>query len=262
MDLGSLARLAAGLIAQGAAGYLGERGAKTIWEAIAKQLGRGSQDTSELQAAVETGQVPLEEVEQAILTVMGTHAAMEPKLEQLVTAVEKGLPLLEVEMEVPSGTIQLGSRFYVERQPWEGRAMQALGRVAGLVRIKAPRQMGKTSMLVRLRDGARQQNYRTVLLSFQGWEPQVFGSVERVCFRICDRLAKGLGLDRQAFKRYWQDNYDPDYGSALDCATEYMEEVVLPQGDGPLVLGLDEVEAIFPYGKVVTPGDGDVAGLE
>nr|WP_322720516.1 TIR domain-containing protein [Nostoc sp. ChiQUE02]MDZ8233580.1 AAA-like domain-containing protein [Nostoc sp. ChiQUE02] len=70
-------------------------------------------------------------------------------------------PLPVAELELPGGTIQLASRFYVQREPWESRSLEQIEKNAGLIRIKAPRQMGKTSLLARICHHATEQGYRT-----------------------------------------------------------------------------------------------------
>ena len=69
------------------------------------------------------------------------------QLEQNPESSEITLPLSLTNIEHPSGTVQLTSQFYIKREPWESRSYQEMEKVAGLVRIKAPRQMGKTSLL-------------------------------------------------------------------------------------------------------------------
>ena len=256
MDLVSLARLATGLIAQGAVGYLGERGAKTVWEAIAKQLGRGPQDAQQVQKAVETGQVPLGEVEQAVLTVMGANAAMVPELETLVTAVQEGLPVPEVKVplgsEVPGGTVAMQSQFYLKRQPWEREAHKEIARPGGLVRIKAPRQMGKTSLMVRLLYGNSLPQGKAMRLSLQEIERERFNSLEALCYQVCalvaDMAEEELGLEVLPLDPYWEANLKR-LGIKKTC-TNYIKKAILAPLPGPLVLGLDEVERLFEFQEV------------
>jgi hypothetical protein len=47
-------------------------------------------------------------------------------------------------LEVPEGPVPLNSTFYVERPPTESRCYETITQAGALIRIKAPRQMGKT----------------------------------------------------------------------------------------------------------------------
>jgi transcriptional regulator with XRE-family HTH domain len=49
----------------------------------------------------------------------------------------------------PNGAVPLGSPFYLERKPVEAQIKQEIRKPGTLIRIKAPREMGKTSLLLR-----------------------------------------------------------------------------------------------------------------
>ena len=49
-----------------------------------------------------------------------------------------GKPLPVAEPEIPGGKMELASKFYIKREPFEERCKQAIVKSAGLVRIKAP----------------------------------------------------------------------------------------------------------------------------
>lgn len=78
-------------------------------------------------------------------------------------------------LELPVGSVPLNSPFYVERPPVESRCYAEIMRPRALIRIKAPSQMGKTSLMVRILADAKQQGsdadptsaVQTVPLSFQ-----------------------------------------------------------------------------------------------
>ena len=67
----------------------------------------------------------------------------------------------------PNGSVPLGSPFYVERTPLEEQVYQEIRKSGALVRIKAPREMGKTSLLLRMLDDAKRLGYRTVSLNLE-----------------------------------------------------------------------------------------------
>jgi hypothetical protein len=59
-------------------------------------------------------------------------------------------PLPVAEPELPSGQVRLASAFYVERVPYEAQCYKEILQPGALIRIKAPRQMGKTSLMARI----------------------------------------------------------------------------------------------------------------
>ena len=50
---------------------------------------------------------------------------------------------INIELELPEGQVKLNSPFYLERPPIETTCYQTIINSGSLIRIKAPRQMGK-----------------------------------------------------------------------------------------------------------------------
>ena len=145
------------------------------------------------------------------------------------------------EPELPSGQVRLASAFYVERVPHEGLCYKEILQPGALIRIKAPRQMGKTSLMARILYHAKEQGYRTVPLSFQHADASVFASLKQLLQWFCARITRKLRLPYQV-EDYWTDTY----GSKGNC-TDYFQDCLLAETDSPLVLGLDEVDRVFQH---------------
>ncbi|HEY9810890.1 MAG TPA: AAA-like domain-containing protein [Halomicronema sp.] len=146
--------------------------------------------------------------------------------------------------EFPSGPIPLGSLFYVERQPLENRAYEEITKPGAVVRIKAPRQMGKTSLLMRLLDRATKADYRTVYIDFQQADEEVFLSGEKFFRWFCANVSRQLNL-LPKLDDYW----DEDIGSKIST-TLYFQGYLLDSDERPLVLAFNEVNLIFEYPKI------------
>lgn len=146
--------------------------------------------------------------------------------------------------ELPQGQVRLDSAFYVDRVPCETQCYKEIVQPGTLIRIKAPRQMGKTSLMSRILYQAREHGYRTVPLSFQHADVSVFSSLNQLLQWFCGKVARKLRLPYQ-IDQYWTDTY----GSKDNC-TMYFEDCLLSEIEGPLVLGLDEVDRIFQYPKI------------
>lgn len=74
-------------------------------------------------------------------------------------------------LEDPTGQVPLESNFYVERSALETRYCQEIVKQSSLLRIKAPLDMGKSSLLARILHHAESQGYRTVLVSIGSMSP-------------------------------------------------------------------------------------------
>lgn len=159
--------------------------------------------------------------------------------------VPPGIPLPVAEPEIPSGQVRLASAFYVERVPCENQCYSAISQPGALIRIKAPRQMGKTSLMARLLYHAEEKlSYRTVPLSFQLADTEIFTDLNQLLRWFCAIISRKLGLASQ-LDTLWTDTY----GSKDNC-TIYFEDYLLPAANSALVLGLDEVDRVFQYPKI------------
>ena len=149
------------------------------------------------------------------------------------------------ELELPEGQMELASQFYVKREPWESRSYKAIEKRAALIRIKAPRYMGKTSLLARIRNHAEQQGCRMVYLSFQEPEEDVFQELNQFLRRFCVLIGRELGISPKKLNEYWDDEF---LGPKENC-NEYLK-CLLADLNSPLVLALDTVDRVFPYNRV------------
>lgn len=144
-------------------------------------------------------------------------------------------------LEFPSGAVPLSSRFYVERPPIEAQVLSEIAKPGSLIRIKAPRQMGKSSLMHRLVASARQNSFQTATLNLQRADSQVFSSLDQFLRWFCANISQQLGLSPD-LDPYW----NTAIGSKMSC-TLYMQRYVLAAIDTALLLALDEVNRIFEY---------------
>jgi class 3 adenylate cyclase len=144
------------------------------------------------------------------------------------------------------GQVPLNSPLYVERSPVEVLGYEMIQEPGALIRIKAPKQMGKTSLMARLLQQSRLLRYKTVTLSFQLADATVFTDLTRFLRWFCAIVTRSLGLPNQ-LTEYWDDIF----GSNYNC-TDYFENYLLAELDSPLVLALDEVDVVFNYPEIAT----------
>ncbi|NER79971.1 MAG: serine/threonine protein kinase [Leptolyngbya sp. SIO1D8] len=144
----------------------------------------------------------------------------------------------------PSGSVPINSPYYVKRPPVEEQVYEEIGKPGALVRIKAPQEMGKTSLLLRVLDYAGRQGYCTVSLNLQQIDEVILNDSTRFLRWLCATTTREL-----KFEPKLDDYWDEDIGSKISC-TLYFQDYLLEKIDQPFVLALDEVNQIFEHPQV------------
>ena len=144
----------------------------------------------------------------------------------------------------PSGSISLDSPYYIKRSPFEEQAYEEIEKPGALVRMKAPQEVGKTSLLLRIINHAHNQGYRSVSLNLQQMEQAILSDLNRFLRWLCANATRQLRLEPR-LDDYW----DEDIGGKISC-TLYFQEYLLEQIKEPFVLALDEVNQVFEYPHV------------
>ena len=155
-------------------------------------------------------------------------------------------PLPVADLELPGGTILLDSEFYIKREPWDTRCVQEIEHRAGFVRIKAPRQMGKTSLLVRIIDRAKNLDYQTVTLDFLETDKKAFSDLNLFLQRICALVSLQLNISPQQVKEYWAE----DLLGPKDNCSNYFKNCLFPEINNSLLLVIDELDRLFSKDEV------------
>ena len=143
-----------------------------------------------------------------------------------------------MKLEMPEGTMDPHSAFYVERDG-DRIALTAIERQGVTITIKAPRQMGKSSLLIRVMEAAQKAGKRVVFIDFQLFDKVILDNADIFFRQFCAFIAGELQIEDR-FEEYWQ----APVGNIQRC-TRYMEHHFLQKLGEPLVLTMDEVESIF-----------------
>ena len=141
-------------------------------------------------------------------------------------------------LERPDGTMDPESAFYIER-PGDAVMQRELARGGATIVIKAPRQMGKSSLLVRAATRAAQLGRTVAFLDFQLLDEEVLGDPQRFFQGFCRWIADVLDLDDRVGEA-WQGGL----GHVQSC-TKYLRRHVLKALSCPLVLAMDEVDRML-----------------
>lgn len=150
-------------------------------------------------------------------------------------------PLPFTKPELPDASNSSTSPFYIERIPYQQQSYQAIVKPGALIRICAPRQRGKTSLLNRILAYAAAQNYHTVLLDFQQLDKSILSNLEVLLRWFCLSIARQLNLSPN-LDEYW----DEDIGVKAS-STVYLQSYLLSVIENPIVIALEEVSEIFDH---------------
>jgi len=158
---------------------------------------------------------------------------------QLQSLAEELTPVLhKKEDNRPAG-------IYVERLVIEKRCYEAIKQPGSLIRIQAPKQMGKTSLMNRIVTYAIGHNYQTVTLSCRELVNETVSTdLEKFLRLFCITVTKELGLSTQ-LDEYWDEQ-----ATANDNSKNYFQKYLLVKTDSPLVLALNDVDRVFEQPKI------------
>jgi hypothetical protein len=146
--------------------------------------------------------------------------------------------------ENPEGQVPLDSMFYIDRPPIESDCYAEIVKPGSLIRIQAPRQMGKTSLLSRILHHASEQSYQTVHLDFQAIDTKVLSSLDKFLQWCCNSIADQLNLPNK-LEEHWKEPL-----GATDNCTDYFRRYLLAETDQPIALGLDGVEEVIRHTEI------------
>ena len=138
----------------------------------------------------------------------------------------------------PGGGMKLDDPCYLARSV--DPLVRAMADVQGITLVlKGSRQTGKTSLLVRYLADCKHNNKRVALIDFQQFSDSELEDQKAAVTRIGHRLIKELAID-------------PSARQSLDTPgdlTDFLEDVIFPKIEQPIVLAFDEVDRFItrPY---------------
>jgi len=150
------------------------------------------------------------------------------------------------ELELASGAMPLSSNFYIERQADE-MFQRSFQRKDPTILVKGPRQVGKTSLLVRGLQLAREADYVTVFTDFQKLNLANSENIppekqlENFFLALGSLLAMQLQLDTYPHE-VWS-----SYVTANANFDIYIRQHILKKTEKHVLWVMDEVDRILPY---------------
>lgn len=150
----------------------------------------------------------------------------------------------ETEIKYPGSPLSFNSSFYINRPPVEKLGCAEIHQPGCILRIKAAKRMGKSSLLNQLIAHAKTFSYRTVYIDFQEAEDAIFVGFDKFLRWFTSNVSRQLHL-----KAKLDDYWDEDIGSKVSCKI-YFEEYLLEQIDTPVVLVFNEIDRLFEYPSI------------
>jgi serine/threonine protein kinase len=193
--------------------------------------------------ALSTGDTPLPQMAIPTMVVAPTEAATPLPIDTPRSHATLG------SLEPVGGAVPLASSFYVVRST-DAEFYDAITRRDSIVLVKGARQMGKTSLLARGLQRARELGARVVVSDFQTLAEAQFASAESVYAALAEGIAEQLDLDVDLDRAF-----DPKRGASVSFK-RFMQREAFRAVDGALVWGLDEVDRLFAY-----PYSSEIFGL-
>ena len=146
--------------------------------------------------------------------------------------------LRRVKLETVGGAVPLDSKFYVVR-PTDEDFYEAIARQDSIVLIKGARQMGKTSLMARGLQEARNTGVKVVLTDFQKLNASHLESVEKLLLTLAESITEQLDMDVIPV-----DVWNPRRGPSMNF-DRFLRREILGKLPGSLIWGMDEVDRLF-----------------
>jgi hypothetical protein len=141
-------------------------------------------------------------------------------------------------LEPVGGAVPLESKFYIPR-PADEKFRAAIARQDSIVLVKGARQVGKTSLLARGLQQAREAGASVVLTDFQNLSSADLESFEKLLLSFADSFADQLDLDVSP-RQLWKADRSPGINFE-----QYLRREALLKTSSQIIWGLDEVDRLF-----------------
>jgi len=172
--------------------------------------------------------------------------AFSPSITSVAPVGTPPLQVLETCLTITAADGTSQEDYYIERPPIEKRCYEAIVQQGALLRIKAPKQMGKTSLMTKVLLCVKKHQHHTVVVNLRLADGHILSDLDRFlqwfCAVICDQLNIAVDLEQ-----HWK----PIFGSNYNC-TQFFSRILLPQLGKPVVIALDDVDVLFDHPMIAT----------
>jgi hypothetical protein len=148
------------------------------------------------------------------------------------------LPLYAAPLPVPGGTLDVDDPWYLPR-PTDDAALAVIRQAGQTLTIKGPRQMGKSSLVMRTIRAALDLGKKVALLDFQLLDDQTKANPDLFFRRFASSIAEQLEVPDDV-----EELWDSGFSNPQNC-TRCVERLILGRLSGPCVLAIDETDCVF-----------------
>ncbi len=145
------------------------------------------------------------------------------------------------ELETPGGAVKLRDELYIEREA-DLRLQRELIKPGTTTIIRAPRQTGKTSLLVRGLYYAHQNGARNADLNMQSVASEDLTSLDSFLRFLAEFIADELELDLEV-EKLWHSSLP-----STRKLTKLFRRYILTKDDNPIILAIDEADRLLHSG--------------
>lgn len=150
----------------------------------------------------------------------------------------KADPRVVPQVELETGTVKLDSPFYVKRKA-DLEFLEQIQKKGTTFIVKGPRQMGKSSLLVRAQVEAKKQQQKCCYLDFQFIDQSHLTGLDTFFQYLARKMCR---VFKTAVK---PDDCWDDYLGSKESITEFIKEALLEQAQSPILILMDEVDRLF-----------------
>lgn len=143
------------------------------------------------------------------------------------------------ELQMPGGTVKLRDKLYIERNE-DVRLKNEMKRLGSTVTIRAARQSGKSSLLVRGMQQAKELGANTLLLDMQRVDNDHLTSLDKFLRYFAEYVVFKLSQNGDVIDRFWKSNLSPQ-----EKLTSLFEDHVLEKVERNVVIGMDEIDQLL-----------------
>ncbi|HNT74877.1 MAG TPA: AAA-like domain-containing protein [Anaerolineae bacterium] len=145
--------------------------------------------------------------------------------------------ILEV-LEEPGGTMHLSDTLYIRRPIDAQMEKQVVGRRT-MTTLRAPRQAGKSSLLIRALQYAKNQGIMSVYMDLPAVDISYLQSLDMFLKYLGEFIAQRLSYDSNVVEKHWQGML-----GAQDKLSSLLHEI-LSNINVPIVLAIDEADKLI-----------------
>ncbi|MGB0386098.1 MAG: AAA-like domain-containing protein [Ardenticatenaceae bacterium] len=143
------------------------------------------------------------------------------------------------QLDAPGGGVKLRDTLYIQREA-DARLKRQLLKSGSTTTIHAPRQTGKTSLLMRGLHHAKKSGAKVVFFNFQSLGREQLSTPERFLRGLAGMICRQLRLDDTIVAQTWD-----KYRNPQQKLTYFLEDHVLPEFEGPIILAMDHADSLL-----------------